>query len=149
MLGINCDSTRMSIIDMNGMLTFFDFDAASSSSSTTSSTGGSGSLDIHGSSGLSKSGFGSPTTFGRRGKQLAFERKDAWDMVWAEDNPNLFAMMEKTRMYIYRGTEPEEPVLSSGYLCQFNDLSIKAIMLDDIMAAPKDPAQSMVIDFEW
>ena len=160
MLGINCNSTRMSIIDMNGMLTFFDFDG---SSSTGGSGGSGGSLDIHGSgsggsgsgsgsgssSGLSKSGFGSPTTFGRRGKQLDFERKDAWDMVWAEDNPNLFAMMEKTRMYIYRGVEPEEPVLSSGYLCRFNDLSIKAIMLDDIMANPKDPSQNMVIDFEW
>ena len=77
------------------ILTFFDFDADAS----TSSNG----LDIGG--GQKSSGFGSPS--GRKGKQLDFERKDAWDMVWAEDNPNLFAMMEKTRMYIYRGTEPE------------------------------------------
>jgi len=69
-------------------------------------------------------------------------------MVWAEDNPDLFAMMEKTRMYIYRGTEPEEPVLSSGYLCRFNDLRITAIMLDEIMAEPKAPNPTMVIDFE-
>ena len=30
-----------------------------------------------------------------------------WDLKWAEDNPDLFAMMEKTRMYIFKGTEPE------------------------------------------
>jgi WD repeat-containing protein 35 len=139
MLSINCNATRMSIIDINGILTFFDFDGSSSSSSSNGN-----SLDL----GMTpKSGFGSPT-HGRKGKQLDFERKDAWDMVWAEDNPNLFAMMEKTRMYIYRGTEPEEPVLSSGYLCQFNDLSIKAIMLDEIMSSPKEPSKDMVIDFE-
>jgi WD repeat-containing protein 35 len=139
MIGINCNASRMSIIDINSILTFFDFDADSSMDSK------GGSLDI---GGIKKSGFGSPNSFGRKGRQLDFERKDAWDMVWAEDNPDLFAMMEKTRMYIYRGTEPEEPVLSSGYLCQFNNLSIKAIMLDEIMAAPKDPNKNMVIDFE-
>ena len=38
-------------------------------------------------------------------------------------------------------------MLSSGYLCQFKDLS-KAIMLDEIMVSPKDPNKDMVIDFE-
>ena len=37
--------------------------------------------------------------------------QDSWDMIWAEDNPELFAMMEKTRMYIFRGLDPEEPAL--------------------------------------
>ena len=138
LLGINCNATRMSIIDINGILTFFDFDASASSEEKS----GDG-LDLH-----SQHGFGSASAFAKTGRQLDFERKDAWDMVWAEDNPDLFAMMEKTRMYIYRGTEPEEPVLSSGYLCQFKDLSIKAIMLDEIMANPKDPNKDMVIDFE-
>ncbi len=66
------------------------------------------------------------------GKHLNFERKDVWDMKWfvilmliivlnislnrADDNPELFAMMEKTRMYIFRGLNPEEPVSSSGYI---------------------------------
>lgn len=41
---------------------------------------------------------------GKAGKDgvLKFERKDVWDMKWAVDNPDLFAMMEKTRMYIFR-----------------------------------------------
>ena len=41
------------------------------------------------------------------GKQLPLERKDVWDLCWADDNPDMFAMMEKTRMYIFRGLEPE------------------------------------------
>ncbi len=28
--------------------------------------------------------------------------QDVWDMLWSEDSPDLFAMMEKGRMYIFR-----------------------------------------------
>ena len=28
-------------------------------------------------------------------------------MRWADDNPELLAMMEKTRMYVFKGTDPE------------------------------------------
>ncbi len=28
-----------------------------------------------------------------------YDRKDIWNLVWARDNPNLLAIMEKTRMY--------------------------------------------------
>lgn len=28
-------------------------------------------------------------------------------MKWAKDNPDLFAMMEKTRMYVFRNLDPE------------------------------------------
>lgn len=41
------------------------------------------------------------------GDPSKFERKDVWDMKWANDNPNLFAMMEKTRMYVFRNLDPE------------------------------------------
>jgi hypothetical protein len=57
-------------------------------------------------------------------KVLDFERKDVWNMKWADDNPDLLAVMEKTRMYILRGTDPEEPVSSSAYLCSFHDLQV-------------------------
>ncbi|EDO46375.1 predicted protein [Nematostella vectensis] len=86
-LSLNCSSSRLAIIDISGVLTFFDL----------------------------------------------FERKDVWDMKWADDNSELFAMMEKTRMYIFRNLDPEEPILSSGYICQFNDLEVKAVLLDEIM----------------
>lgn len=28
-------------------------------------------------------------------------------MKWAKDNPDLFAVMEKTRMYVFRNLDPE------------------------------------------
>lgn len=48
------------------------------------------------------------------------ERKDVWAMCWASDNPQLLAIMEKTRMYIFKGIYPEEPIACSGYICSFN-----------------------------
>lgn len=47
-------------------------------------------------------------------------------MRWADDNPELLAVMEKAKMYIFRGTDPEEPVNSTGYLCTFTDLEVGA-----------------------
>lgn len=41
------------------------------------------------------------------GEPAKFERKDVWDMKWADDNPDLFSMMEKTRMYVFRNLDPE------------------------------------------
>lgn len=41
------------------------------------------------------------------GDPSKFERKDVWDMKWANDNPDLFSMMEKTRMYVFRNLDPE------------------------------------------
>lgn len=68
---------RLSIIDISGILTFFDLD----------------SKDVSGKE--------------IKGEQLSIERKDVWNMKWADDNPELFAMMEKTRMYVFKGLEPE------------------------------------------
>eukprot|EP00906_Rhabdomonas_costata_P037007 RCo051982 len=120
LLSLNCASTRVSVIDINGVLTFYK----------TTPNGEGGSLTP------------------KPGEKLAFERKDVWDMQWATDNEELFAMMEKTRMYIFRGTEPEEPILSSAYICSFNKLKIKAVLLDEIMLDPDHPQKDHVVLFE-
>ncbi len=54
------------------------------------------------------------------GDPSKFERKDVWDMKWANDNPDLFSMMEKTRMYVFRNLDPEvrhrDRVFISAYM---------------------------------
>ena len=40
-------------------------------------------------------------------QRLSMERKEVWDFSWSDDNADLFAIMEKTRMYIFRGIDPE------------------------------------------
>ncbi|KAH9097856.1 hypothetical protein LEN26_016945 [Aphanomyces euteiches] len=118
MLALNSNSTLMSIVDINGVLSIMEVGP---------STGNQNPVDA---------------------KMLAFEKKDVWDMLWAEDNPELFVMMEKARMYVYRNLEPEEPVLSSGYLCSYKDLQVKAALLDEILASPEQTDKSLIIDYE-
>ncbi|XP_074656125.1 WD repeat-containing protein 35-like isoform X2 [Tubulanus polymorphus] len=119
-LALNCTSSRMSIIDISGMLTFFDLDTKIT--------------DLDGQEVI--------------GEHLKFERKDVWDMRWAEDNAELFAMMEKTRMYVFRSLDPEEPILSSGYICQFNDLQIRSVLLDELLKDPENPSKEFISEME-
>lgn len=67
------------------------------------------------------------------------ERKDVWTMCWAKDNPQLLAIMEKTRMYVFRGADPEEPIACSGYICNFEDLEITGVLLDEIISGSAAP----------
>ncbi|XP_014288387.1 WD repeat-containing protein 35 [Halyomorpha halys] len=96
-IAVNCDSTRIAVIDTNGVLTTVDMESSVNSK---------------------------------------LERRDVWALKWASDNPDLLAIMEKTRMYVIRGSEPEEPIQSSGYICCFKDLEIRTVLLDDIMSNP-------------
>ncbi|XP_010877761.2 WD repeat-containing protein 35 isoform X1 [Esox lucius] len=122
-LSLNCNSSRLAIIDISGVLTFLDLEVRLSSAD------GAG----------SQAGSGDPSKF---------ERKDVWDMQWANDNPDLFAMMEKTRMYVFRNLDPEEPIQTSGYICSFEDLEIKSVLLDEIMKDPERPNKDYLINFE-
>uniref|UniRef100_A0A4W3H1G3 WD repeat-containing protein 35 n=1 Tax=Callorhinchus milii TaxID=7868 RepID=A0A4W3H1G3_CALMI len=117
---LNCNSSRLAIIDISGILTFFDLEARQMDSTGQQVTG----------------------------EHLKFERKDVWDMKWANDNPDLFAMMEKTRMYVFRNLDPEEPIQTSGYICNFEDLEIKSVLLDEILKEPGQPNKDYVINFE-
>lgn len=138
-ISLNCDSTRLSIIDINGVLTLFDLDAKNNGTSLSAlNTPASGSNSNKGMIGVSNA----------IGVHLDFERKDIWDLIWSDDNPELFACMEKTRMYVFRGLNPEEPVQSSGYLCAFSDLCIKAILMDEIIVDPEHPDKELVVNFE-
>ncbi|XP_033861234.1 WD repeat-containing protein 35 isoform X1 [Acipenser ruthenus] len=119
-LSLNCNSSRLAIIDITGVLTFFDIEARVTDGSVHSTVG----------------------------ELLKFERKDVWDMKWANDNPDLFAMMEKTRMYVFRNLDPEEPIQTSGYICNFEDLEIKSVLLDEILKEPDIPNKDYLINFE-
>lgn len=72
---MNCDSTRFSIIDINGVLSFFDMEVDSGSQNM----------------GMGKGG---------QGEHLANERKEVWSVMWSSDNPKLCAIMEKNRLFV-------------------------------------------------
>lgn len=71
--------SRLAVTDLSGVLTFLELEPRAADST------------------------GQPGA----GAQLKLERKDVWDMKWARDNPDLFAVMEKTRMYVFRNLDPE------------------------------------------
>eukprot|EP00051_Salpingoeca_urceolata_P028079 m.484856 g.484856 ORF g.484856 m.484856 type:complete len:1179 (-) comp23570_c0_seq1:94-3630(-) len=119
-IALNCDATRLAIIDISGVLTFFDPEVKR----TDPETG-----ELH------------------YGEHIAsFERKDVWNMKWSKDNPELFAMMERTYMYIFRDLDPEEPITSTGYICQFDDLRIRSVLLDEVMKDPERPTKDALRD---
>ncbi|XP_053316634.1 WD repeat-containing protein 35 isoform X1 [Spea bombifrons] len=119
-MSLNCNSSRLAIVDISGVLTLVDLEARYT--------------DDRGQQTM--------------GEQLKFERKDVWDIKWANDNPDLFAMMEKTRMYVFRNLDPEEPIQTSGYICNFEDLEIKSVLLDELLKDPEHPNKDYVINFE-
>lgn len=71
-------------------------------------------------------------------------------MIWSNDESNLCAIMEKNRLHVMRDFEPEEPVLTPGYLCDFSDLEVKAVLLDDILKSPEDlkTMNEMIVKYE-
>eukprot|EP00117_Sycon_ciliatum_P031550 scpid22207/ scgid3975/ WD repeat-containing protein 35; Naofen len=85
---------------------------------------------------------------GQAGVLHAMHRKDCWDLRWASDNPAQFAVMEKTRMYVFRDMDPEEPITSSGYICSFRDLEITICLLDQIMTSKEFPGKSCIVETE-
>lgn len=143
-LAMNCTSSRLSIIDISGVLTVIETPDSAPMihmmppSPTTDQMG---------------------TTDGQQQQQHLLngtspaaagklERKDVWAMCWASDNPLLFAIMEKTRMYIFKGTSPEEPISCSGYICSFQDLEIQAVLLDELMETPDKPNKEHLVKLE-
>jgi WD repeat-containing protein 35 len=78
----------------------------------------------------------------------SFKRSDVWNVVWADDNPSMFVSMEKIKMLIFRETQPEEPCPCSGYICSFNELQVKAVLLDDIMQRPESPGPGDIVEFD-
>ena len=97
-LSLNCDSTRLAVLDIDGVLTFFDPEVKRTNPET------------------------GAVQYGEVVEN--FERKDVWDIRWADDNPELFAMMERGYMYIFRDRDPEEPIAATSYICNFSNLQV-------------------------
>lgn len=124
-LSLNCNSSRLAVINITGVLTLLNLESRPAPANSPGSQ--------------ASAATGDPAKF---------ERKDVWDMKWANDNPDHFAMMEKTRMYVFRNLDPEEPIQTSGYICNFEDLEIKSVLLDEILKDPERPNKDYLINFE-
>lgn len=115
----NSNSTRLSVIDLTGVMTVFHIDHAT--------------LSLV------------PRKIAPRSN---FERKEVWNMHWAKDDPEKFVVMEKSRMFIFRDYEAEDPVQSSAYICKYKSLKVRALQFDEIMQDPERPRKEHMVDFE-
>ncbi|KAH3745059.1 WD repeat domain 35 [Pelomyxa schiedti] len=136
-ISLNCNATTLAVIDDNATLLFCSLESVGDRTPSHSS-----------SPAKDPSGKPAKTLWKTGGKQIDVDRKDIWDIVWAEDIPELSAVMEKTRMYIFRNTDPEDSLPSSGYICDFSKLKVHVAMLDDIMVQPEKPEKSSIFNYE-
>ena len=84
------------------------------------------------------------------GKIIGEEKHEVWSVLWSSDNPAMMSYMEKNRLYIVRDGNKEEPVLSGAYLCEFSDLEVKGVLIDEIMRMPDmiKKINEFVVSFE-
>ncbi|KAL5245231.1 hypothetical protein ACI65C_012641 [Semiaphis heraclei] len=118
-LALNSNSKRLAVIDSTGVLTLVDVSEDNVVKGSTNSEASN-----------------------------SFQRRDVWIMKWASDDPELLAIMEKTRMYVIRGFNPEEPISTSAYIASFENLEIQAFLLDEIIQSPENPSLDYVITLE-
>ncbi|KAA3679029.1 WD repeat-containing protein 35 [Paragonimus westermani] len=81
-----------------------------------------------------------------REKQISdFIRKDVWNVKFADDQPDMFAIMEKTRMFIFDGFQAEPAVQTSCYICSFNELEVLGLLLDELIALADQPSKDCLL----
>jgi hypothetical protein len=112
LLSMNCASSKLACIDIHGAMSMWG-------------------LDMDNDNAVKRS----------QAEKLEFERKDAWDVCWSDDDDDMFAVLEKAKMYVFRNLNPQEPVTSSGYLCKFSQLQITSIQLDELIKDPENPTK--------
>ena len=129
-LALNCTSTKLGFVDTNGLFSILDLEARVTEADAESKEDSRNILGPY------------------FGKKLSVERKDVWDIRWSEDDSDMIAVREKTKMVVFNGETAEEPVVSSAYLCRFRDLEVRVVAMDTIMMHPDKISRECVIDFE-
>lgn len=70
-----------------------------------------------------------------KGQKIDFDKKDVWTVIWSNDSKS-FAFIEKNKLTIYKNFEVEETLQCNGHLAEFSDLTITAVMLEDLLVNP-------------
>ncbi|KER18703.1 hypothetical protein T265_15879, partial [Opisthorchis viverrini] len=80
-----------------------------------------------------------------RQKLNDFVRKDVWDIRFSEDNPDMFAIMEKTRMFIFDRLQASDTVQTSTFICSFHNLEVLGVLLDELVALEDQPSKDCLL----
>ena len=113
-VALNSISSRLALIDASGVMSLLDLDVRLPDKDSDHSSEGKDAAESK--KERDALGVALGPHFGRK---LPLERRDVWDIMWAEDNDELLCVMEKNKMVVFRGEVAEEPVVSSGYLARY------------------------------
>jgi WD repeat-containing protein 35 len=133
LLRANCDASKLAIVDAHGRLGILDLSAADTERRT-----------------KPKNELGEDMESKEEAKEevqsvMKLERKDCWDVRWADDDPDSFAAMEKTRLCVYKDLVAEDPVVCSGYLASFTGLEIKSVVLENVVQSPDKVQKDSIV----
>ncbi|TPX32150.1 hypothetical protein SmJEL517_g04695 [Synchytrium microbalum] len=131
LIRINQNGNRVGIVDSNGILRIFDF-------------GHNGATSNGLPTGVSENASSKPL----EPRLLPVERKDVSDMRWSDDDPELFACTEKSKICVITGSDAEEPVPCLGYICGLGNLEVTAVLLDELVRDPEHPTKNHILHFE-
>jgi len=143
LLSMNCASSKLACIDIHGAMSMWGLDMDNDNAVKRSQAE---KLEFY--SHYYHIWTYNPRFYSLQAEKLEFERKDAWDVCWSDDDDDMFAVLEKAKMYVFRNLNPQEPVTSSGYLCKFSQLQITSIQLDELIKDPENPTKEYLVEHE-
>jgi WD repeat-containing protein 35 len=133
LLRVNCDASKIAVVDAHGRLGVLDLSAADPERRK-----------------VVRDEFSEEKEEKKDDDDvqpvMKLERKDCWDVLWAADDADSFAAMEKTRLCVYKNLEPEEPVVCSGYLASFKDLQVTSVVLEHVVQSPDKVQKDSVVN---
>ena len=103
---VNSDSSKLSMIDVNGIFRIFH---------------------------LTQNDVSNSGESGNTLQPLGEERKEVWDMKWSANDRDACAIMEKKNILVCEGEEQLvycDPIPTTHYIHSFKDLEVKLISLD-------------------
>lgn len=100
-VSLDCDSSKLAIIDTTSTLMMYDLEENVSTTTTTSANY------------IEK-----------------FKRRDVWSFMWSTDEANTFAFTERNKLLLFQEMEAEETIHATGYMCSFTGFEVKTIDLD-------------------
>lgn len=71
-------------------------------------------------------------------------------MVWSDNDPITFAVMEKQRLHIVRDIKADAPIPTDAFIYSFSDLEVKGALIDEIMLSPDGTlkATDLLVSYE-
>lgn len=142
-LQVNCDESLFSVTDITGVTRFANMNSLVVGSNAVESR------DTRSKRSSFASSF--PRTTGTNSKTekelTTVQLKDSWNLIWARDDPFRLAVLEKTKLFVYKHGEPEEPLTSSGYLCDYSALTVTTALMDELQTLDQ-PHMDLIVEID-